>query len=157
MQEAEATEEQLQQVRERRRRRRLTWSWWRVADSDELIGSNSFSSRLPQYLITAMFTGAAREGESWLFGSVGITRTSTTHGWLWFCGCLPLTHTHHTPHAHHTHITPPHRHTATPPPDLTTDHTSPSHRRWGGATTGVTRKTGKARIGEPWRAAAALV
>lgn len=113
MHEAVATDEQLQQVSERRRRRRLTWSWWRVADSDELIGSNSFSSRLPQYLITAMFTGAAREGESWLFGSVSITRTGTKHGWLWLW--LAASHAHtphaHTPHAHLTHITP-HHHTA---------------------------------------------
>ena len=33
-------------------------TWCNVPDSDELTGRISFSSRLPQYLTTAMLTGA---------------------------------------------------------------------------------------------------
>jgi hypothetical protein len=33
-------------------------AWFSVADSDEFTGRISASSRLPQYLIVAMFTGA---------------------------------------------------------------------------------------------------
>ena len=34
------------------------FTWCSVPDSDELTGRISFSSRLPQYLTTAMLTGA---------------------------------------------------------------------------------------------------